>query len=76
MRVVQDLDEDFSQADDVVDKYPDKVRQLTALFWSEAEKYQVLPLLGEMATVWGFPKVCRTRRSSFTTTERKTFLPA
>ena len=50
------LDEDFSQADDVADKYPDKVRELTTLFWAEAEKYQVLPLLGEMATVWGFPK--------------------
>ena len=50
------LDEDFSQADDVAEKYPDKVRELTALFWSEAEKYQVLPLLGEMANVWGFPK--------------------
>jgi len=50
------LDEDFSQANDVADKYPDKVQELTALFWAEAEKYQVLPLLGEMATVWGFPK--------------------
>ena len=50
------LDEDFSQADNVADKYPDKVRELTALFWSEAEKYQVLPLLGEMAAVWGFPE--------------------
>jgi arylsulfatase A-like enzyme len=50
------LDEDYSQADNVADKYPDKVRELTALFWSEAEKYQVLPLLGEMAAVWGFPK--------------------
>src|SRR4029077_14839798 len=50
------LDEDFSQANDVADKYPDKVRDLTALFGAEAEKYQVLPLLGEMATVWGFPK--------------------
>src|SRR5205823_2953133 len=50
------LDEDFSQANDVADKYPDKVRDLTALFWAEAEKYQVLPLLGEMAAVWGFPK--------------------
>src|SRR5215467_4990156 len=50
------LDQDFSQADDVADKYPDKVRELTALFWAEAEKYQVLPLLGEIATVWGFPK--------------------
>jgi hypothetical protein len=50
------LDEDFSQADNVADKYPDKVRELTTLFWSEAEKYQVLPLLGELAGVWGFPK--------------------
>jgi arylsulfatase len=50
------LDEDFSQADDVADKYPDKVRELTDLFWAEAEKYQVLPLLGEMAAIWGFPK--------------------
>jgi arylsulfatase A-like enzyme len=48
------LDEDFSQADNVADKYPDKIRELTALFWSEAEKYQVLPLLGEMAAVVGF----------------------
>jgi len=50
------LDEDFSQADDVADKYPDKVRELTALFWSEAEKYQVTPLFGEIAFLWGFPK--------------------
>jgi arylsulfatase A-like enzyme len=50
------LDEDFSQADDVADKYPDKVRELTALFWAEAEKYQALPLFGEIAFVWGFPK--------------------
>jgi hypothetical protein len=34
-------------------KYPDKVRELTALFWSEAEKYQVLPLLGEMGSECG-----------------------
>src|SRR5438552_3999010 len=50
------LDEDFSQADDVADKYPDKVRELTALFWAEAEKYQVTPLFGEIAFLWGFPK--------------------
>ena len=70
------LDEDFSQADNVADKYPDKVRELTALFWSEAEKYQVLPLLGEMATVWGFPKGLPDQTKSRTTTEPKTFLPA
>src|SRR5262249_19559687 len=43
------LDEDFLHADNVADKYPDKGRELTALFWSEAEKYHVLPLLGELA---------------------------
>jgi Sulfatase len=50
------LEEDFSQANDVADKYPDKVRELTALFWIEAEKYQVLPLFAELAFLWGFPK--------------------
>jgi arylsulfatase len=50
------LDEDFSEAHNVADKYPDKVRELTALFWAEAEKYQVLPLFGEIAFVWGFPR--------------------
>jgi arylsulfatase len=59
------LDEDFSQADDVADKYPDKVRELTALFWSEAEKYQALPLFGELAFLWGFPKHS-TNQTKFT----------
>jgi arylsulfatase A-like enzyme len=59
------LDEDFSQADDVADKYPDKVRELTALFWTEAEKYQVLPLFGEIAFLWGFPKYS-TEQTKFT----------
>ena len=50
------LDEDFSQANDLSSRYPDKVRELTALFWAEAQKYQVLPLFGEIAFLWGFPK--------------------
>jgi len=50
------LDEDFSQDNDLSAKYPDKVRELTALFWAEAEKYQVTPLFGEIAFLWGFPK--------------------
>ena len=69
------LDEDFSQADNVADNIR-KVSELTTLFWSEAEKYQVLPLLGEMAAVWGFPKGLPNQRNSFTKTERRTFLPA
>jgi len=59
------LDEDFSQAEDLAARYPDKVRELTALFWAEAEKYQVLPLLGEIANVWGFPKYS-TEQTKFT----------
>jgi arylsulfatase A-like enzyme len=59
------LDDDFSQADDLAAKYPDKVRELTALFWAEAEKYQVLPLLGEIAFVWGFP-AHSTEQTKFT----------
>jgi len=59
------LDEDFSQADDIGEKYPDKVRELTALFWAEAEKYQVTPLFGEIAFLWGFPKYS-TGQTKFT----------
>jgi arylsulfatase len=38
------LAEDFSQNNDVAATYPDKLRELQALFLSEAAKYQVLPL--------------------------------
>jgi len=47
------LDADFSQADDLAAEYPDKLEELEALFWSEAEKYGVTPLLASMATAWG-----------------------
>ena len=33
--------EDFSQANDLAQKYPDKLTELKALFWEEAEKYNV-----------------------------------
>ena len=36
--------EDFSQAQDVAAKYPDKLKELQRLFLDEAEKYNVLPL--------------------------------
>ena len=38
------LADDFSQANDVADKYPDKLRALQDLFWAEAAKHNVLPL--------------------------------
>jgi arylsulfatase len=50
------LDKDYSEADDLAAQYPDKVKTLTALFWSEADKYQVKPLLGGMAAAaYKFP---------------------
>jgi arylsulfatase len=38
------INKDFTQADNVASQNPDKVKELEALFWKEAEKYHVLPL--------------------------------
>jgi len=58
-----DLRSDYSQADDLAAQHPEKVRELTDLFWSEAAKYQVLPLFGGAAFAWGIrpPDDGRTR---------------
>lgn len=39
-----DLNEDFSENNDLADQFPDKVEELKALFEVEAEKYGVFPL--------------------------------
>jgi len=39
-----DLTKDWTQAENVADRNPEKLKELQALFWKEAEKYQVLPL--------------------------------
>jgi arylsulfatase len=38
------VDEDFSQANDLAKKNPQKLRELQDLWWVEAAKYNVLPL--------------------------------
>ena len=38
------LEQDFSEANDLSAKYPDKLKELQDLFWIEAAKYNVLPL--------------------------------
>jgi len=38
------LKESWNQSEDVAAKYPDKVKQMRAMFLEEAKKYQVLPL--------------------------------
>lgn len=45
-----DLSKDWTQFENVANKYPEKVKELDKLFWSEAKKYQVLPLDATVAT--------------------------
>jgi arylsulfatase A-like enzyme len=52
-----DLTADFTQARNVIGQNPDKARELRDLFWEEAAKYNVLPLLGGMAVAFGDPYV-------------------
>src|SRR4029453_12354825 len=39
-----DLNKDFSQSQNIADKFPDKVKELKTLFMAEARKYQVFPM--------------------------------
>jgi arylsulfatase A-like enzyme/uncharacterized membrane protein len=57
------LPDDFSQAHDVAADHPDKVAELVELFWAEAERNRVLPLLGGFAAFFGIlpPMPTRTR---------------
>jgi hypothetical protein len=45
------IDEDPTQSINVADQYPDKVEELEALFWKEAEKYDVYPVGGGLARI-------------------------
>ena len=47
------LPDDFSQAKDIAADHPEKVQELKDLFWKEAEKYKVLPLLAPLSTFFG-----------------------
>jgi arylsulfatase A-like enzyme len=47
------LPDDFTQAHDLAAKHPDKVQELKDLFWQEAERYKVLPLLATLSTFFG-----------------------
>jgi arylsulfatase len=42
-----DLNSDFSQSQNVADKYPEKLREMQTLFDDEARKYKVYPLQDE-----------------------------
>ncbi len=47
------LPDDFTQANDLAAEHPDKVQELKDLFWQEAERYKVLPLLATLSTFFG-----------------------
>lgn len=60
------LPDDFSQAHDLAAEHPDKVAELTELWWQEAERNRVLPLLGGLAVVFGdLPPMPTTTRFAF-----------
>ena len=47
------LPDDFSQAHDIAAEHPDKLAELKELFWQEAERNRVLPLMGAMSIFFG-----------------------
>jgi arylsulfatase A-like enzyme/uncharacterized membrane protein len=60
------LPDDFSQAKDLASQHPEKLAELKELFWQEAERNRVLPLLGGMAIFFGIlPPLPTTTRFTF-----------
>ena len=59
------LPDDFSQARDLAAEHPEKVDELKKLFWEDAEKYHVMPLLGGLARFFGILPPLR-RNTTFT----------
>ncbi len=71
-----DLTKDWTQAENVADKYPEKLKELQKIFWEEAQKYNVLPLDATVATRLITPRPSITAgRSEFTWTAPLTGTP-
>jgi arylsulfatase A-like enzyme len=65
------VEEDFSESEDLAEKHPEKLEELKELFWQEAEKYQVTPLLAGFAPFFGLhgPAASRTKFTYYPGTE-------
>ena len=66
------LPDDFTQATDLAGEHPEKVQELKELFWEEAERYNVLPLLATFSVFFGMLPRSRTRRRSSSTATSRT----
>jgi len=73
------LPDDFSQAKNIADKHPDKVAELKELFWQEAERNNVLPLLGAFSVFLGdlppLPTITRFMYGSTVQNVQTTMIP-
>ena len=47
------LPDDFTQANDLAAEHPEKLAELKELFWTEAEKHNVLPLMAGFSVFFG-----------------------
>ena len=50
---LDDLPDDFTQANDVAAEHPEKLAELKDLFWAEAAKHNVLPLMAGFSVFFG-----------------------
>jgi len=50
------LKDDPAEAHDIASDHPDKLQELVALWWTEAEKHNVLPLQGTMGQRFDYPR--------------------
>jgi arylsulfatase A-like enzyme len=61
------INDDPTQSEDLASKMPDKLKQLQDVFYSEAKKYNVLPLDNSTLARWNTPRPSLTAgRSEFT----------
>ncbi|MCE9532384.1 MAG: arylsulfatase [Planctomycetes bacterium] len=71
-----DLSKDFSQSQNIADRFPDKVKELKQLFIAEAMKYQVFPMDASVATRMVSPRPNITAgRTEFVYTQPMVGLP-
>jgi arylsulfatase A-like enzyme len=71
-----DLNKDFSQSQNLADKYPDKVKEMKRMFIEEAKKYQVFPMDASVAARIVAPRPNITAgRTEFVYTRPMTGLP-